>query len=408
MNKIIQINLAGQAVSIDEQAYQKLSEYLKQLENHFASTPDGSEILGDIESRIAELFFSKLKKGNAFINDTDVTEAITLMGTPSDMGIEDEYEEQASNQTSSAKTSKKLFRDPNDRVLGGVCSGLAAYFGMDTSLMRVITILLVVFAGLPIFIYIILWAVLPEATSPQDRYRMYGDATTVNDIVDSVRNEAKGVASRVKNEASNVANNFKKNAKSYSSSGGVTNGLGQVIRFFGKIFGAAVLTGLVATAIALIVILLSNAAGGLDINWHGEEVTTPSLLKSPTLNWIFSISLLSLILIPIGTACYGILTYIFNSENYINLKAIFLAWLICLAVFIGTSIYSAGNLNVESFKTFGEEIRHNRNFHHTIEPVSPIEPLEPIEPIEPLEPLEPLESLEPLEPLEDWVYPDSI
>ena len=156
MNKIIQINLAGKAVSIDEQAYQKLSEYLKQLENHFASTPDGSEILGDIESRIAELFFSKLKKGNAFINDTDVTEAITLMGTPSDMGIEDEYEEQASNQTSSVETSKKLFRDPNDRVLGGVCSGLAAYFGMDTSLMRVITILLVVFAGLPIFIYIIL------------------------------------------------------------------------------------------------------------------------------------------------------------------------------------------------------------------------------------------------------------
>ena len=400
MNKIIQINLAGQAVSIDEQAYQKLSEYLKQLENHFATTPDGSEILGDIESRIAELFFSKLKKGNAFINNTDVSEAITLMGTPSDMGIEDDYEEQATDQTSSAETSKKLFRDPNDRVLGGVCSGLAAYFGMDTSLMRVITVLLVVFAGLPIFIYIILWAILPEATSPQDRYRMYGDATTVNDIVDSVRNEAKGVASRVKNEASNVANNFKKNAKSYSSSGGgVTNGLGQVIRFFGKIFGAAVLTGLVATAIALIVILLSNAAGGLDINWHGEEVTTPSLLKSPTLNWIFSISLLSLILIPIGTACYGILTYIFNSENYINLKAIFLAWLICLAVFIGTSIYSAGNLNVASFKTFGEEIRHNRNFHNSIEPILPIEPLESLDSMEPIEPLE---------PLEDWVYPDSI
>lgn len=400
MNKIIQINLAGQAVSIDEQAYQKLSEYLKQLENHFATTPDGSEILGDIESRIAELFFSKLKKGNAFINNTDVSEAITLMGTPSDMGIEDDYEEQATDQNSSAETSKKLFRDPNDRVLGGVCSGLAAYFGMDTSLMRVITVLLVVFAGLPIFIYIILWAILPEATSPQDRYRMHGDATTVNDIVDSVRNEAKGVASRVKNEASNVANNFKKNAKSYSSSGGgVTNGLGQVIRFFGKIFGAAVLTGLVATAIALIVILLSNAAGGLDINWHGEEVTTPSLLKSPTLNWIFSISLLSLILIPIGTACYGILTYIFNSENYINLKAIFLAWLICLAVFIGTSIYSAGNLNVASFKTFGEEIRHNRNFHNSIEPILPIEPLESLDSMEPIEPLE---------PLEDWVYPDSI
>lgn len=393
MNKIIQINLAGQAVSIDEQAYHKLSEYLKLLENHFATTPDGSEILGDIESRIAELFFSKLKKGNAFINNTDVSEAIALMGTPSDMGIEDEFEEAKTTSHSTLNSGKKLFRDPNDKVLGGVCSGLAAYFGMDISLMRVITILLVFFAGVPIFIYIILWAVLPEATSPNDRYRMYGDAINVNDIVDNVRNEAKDVATRVRNEASTVADSLKKNANSYSNYGGVNNGFNQVLRFFGKIFGAIVLTGLVAAAITFIVILLSNAAGGLDIYFGRDIVKTPSLLKSPTLNWIFSISLLSLILIPIGTACYGILTYIFNLGSSMNLKAIFLAWLICLAVFIGTSIYSAGNVNVDSFREFGEQIRDRTNGKHRIEPIKPLDPIDPIEPAA---------------PTESWTYPDSI
>lgn len=371
MNKIIQINLAGQAVSIDEQAYAVLSQYLRTLENHFRNTEDGKEILEDIEARIAELFYGKIKKGNAFINQQDVDEAIQLMGTPEDMGIDEDTSQRAdASQSYTYTMDKKLFRDTDDRVLGGVCSGLAAYFSMDTSVVRIVVILLILFTGIPLFAYFILWIVLPEATTPEDRSRMRGGNTTVNDIVNNVRREATDVARNVKKEASEVADSLKKNSNLKSSGRSVVNGLEQVIRFFAKLFGAVVLTALVAMGIAFSVFLISNAAGGLHFPTSQATVVLPTILISPTLNWILSISLLSLVLIPIGTLCYAIVLFIFNSYTRVNLKAVFISWLISLAVFIGISIYSVGNINTQKFKDFEHQMRdkkirlgHNRIYY---------------------------------------------
>ncbi len=359
MNKIIQINLAGQAVSIDEKAYQSLSEYLNTLENHFAQTEDGDEILADIEARIAELFFGKIKKGNAFINATDVAEAIQLMGTPADMGIDDD-ESQTYTEHTSYTTDKKLFRDTDDRVLGGVCSGIAAYFNTDTSLVRIAVVLLIVFTGIPLLAYFVLWIVVPEASTPEDRSRMYGGNTTVNDIVNNVRREASDVARSVKKEANQVADSLKKNSNLKRSSTSLFNGLEQVVRFVGKIFGAGTLVLLVIIGVTLSIFLLANATGGFTLQAGDMDVVTPSILRTPTLNWIFSISLLSLILIPIGTLCYAIILFIFNMDVRLNIKAVFLAWLLSLAIFIGISIYSAGDVNVDRFKEFGEQMRDRR------------------------------------------------
>ena len=355
MNKIIQINLAGQAVSIDEKAYEHLTSYLRSLENHFANTESGAEILEDIESRIAELFYGKIKKGNAFINQQDVEEAIQLMGTPADMGIEDE--EQTGEPTYHEPLGKKLYRDTDDRVLGGVCSGLAAYFGMDVSVVRILVVVIIIFTGIPLLAYFIMWIVLPEAKTPEQRSRMTGGNTTVNDIVQNVRKEATDVARSVKREANEVADSLKKNSKISNTASSVVTGLEQVVRFFAKIFGAFTLTGLVIIGISLSVFLLANATGGFRFSASDAEMITPSILKSPTLNWIFSISLLSLVLIPIGAVCYAIILFIFNSAARINIKAVFLSWLLSLAIFIGISIYSAGDVNVDSFRQFGEKMR---------------------------------------------------
>ena len=170
MNKIIKINLAGQAVSIDEQAYESLSQYMRSLEKHFVNTESGKEILEDIEARIAELFFATLRS-NDFISEMHVQEAITLMGTAQDMGAE-EGEESETTHVFSEPKRKKLFRDKDDAVFGGVCSGIGAYYGLDTSAVRVIFVLLVLLAGAPIVAYIILWAIIPAAITHQDRYRM--------------------------------------------------------------------------------------------------------------------------------------------------------------------------------------------------------------------------------------------
>ena len=361
MNKIIQINLAGQAVSIDEKAYQSLSHYLQTLENHFSTTIDGREILTDIEARIAELFFGKIRKGNAFINESDVAEAIQLMGTAEDMDIDEDPDTQH-HQRAANPSNKKLYRDTDDRVLGGVCSGLGAYFGMDTSVVRILAVLLILFTGIPLIAYFVLWAILPEATTPEDRSRMKGGNTTINDIVNSVRQEATDVARNVKNEATNVADNLKKKSNFSNSAKSVTSGIQQIVTFLAKIFGAGVLIFLVTTGIAFTVFLLANATGGFQFNPGNGDILTPSILKSPTLNWLFSLSLLSLILIPIGTICYAIILFLFNSALHINVKAVFLSWLICLAMFIGISIYSAGNVNINSFRQFVETLKERSSY----------------------------------------------
>lgn len=357
MNKIIQINLAGQAVSIDEKAYQSLSTYLQTLENHFSNTQDGAEILADIEARIAELFFGKIKKGNAFINETDVNEAIALMGTPEDMGIEDDPSESSTKRSAHKSTDKKLYRDTDDRVLGGVCSGLAAYFNFDTSIMRIIAVLLILFTGVPLIAYFVLWAILPEATTPEDRSRMFGGNTTVNDIVNNVRKEATDVANSVKSEATQIAERLKKNETFKNGGKNVANGIEQIIRFFAKLFGAGTLVLLVIIGIAASVFMLSNATGGFNFHAGNVDLTTPTLLQTPSLNWIFSISLLSLILIPIGTLCYAIVLFIFNMDIMVNIKAVFLAWLLSLAIFIGISIYAVGDLNDKEIVKFGEQVQ---------------------------------------------------
>ena len=366
MNKIIQINLAGQAVSIDELAFASLSKYLRTLEDHFANTESGQEILSDIESRIAELFYNKTKGGSSFITEAHVAEAIALMGTPEDMDpADDEEYTQYTERTHTTYTSKskKLFRDPEDRVLGGVCSGLAAYLHLDASILRIITILLVFAAGVPVILYIILWIAIPAAKTPQDRYRMHGDANTVSDIANNIRNEAQSVANSVRDGANKMSDDLKKNGNLSQAASGVASGIDRIFKFLAKIFGAGVLSVLVILGIALSVVLLSNATGGIELNYNGNAVHTPPLLKSPSFNWIFSISLLSLVLIPIGTICYAILQYIFNVSSGLNLKGVFIAWLLSLAIFIGISIYSSGNVNVDQFKDFEEQMR-NMSSHH--------------------------------------------
>lgn len=341
MNKIIQINLAGQAVSIDEQAYDTLRNYLKTLEQHFKHTDSGAEILQDIEARLAELFIGKTKVNSSFISEKDVKDAITLMGTPADMGIDEDQTKSESTNTSYEKLGKKLFRDGEDKVLGGVCSGLAAYLNMDASVLRIITLLLVMFGGLSIIPYLILWAVIPVAQTAQDRFRMHGETPNINDIANNIRNEA--------NE---VANNLKKNPEVKTVVKTVGEIIERIVKWFSKLFGAGMLTILVVAGVSISAMLLANATGNAQVNINGSQFSAPELFDSASLNWIFSVSLLSVILIPIGAVCFAIVQFIFNLASVINFKAVFLAWLFSLAIFIGITVYAAKELNYDKIYEF--------------------------------------------------------
>ncbi len=170
MKKIININFHSRVIPIEESAYDILRKYLDNLKNYFAAEEGGDEIVNDIENRFAELFSERLKKGATCITDDDVNETITSMGHPEDFDQEENTKSSATaGDTSSAYSEasaeperRSLYRSENDKMLGGVCGGLAAYLRIDSSVVRIIYALLILGSfGTALLLYIILWLVLP-------------------------------------------------------------------------------------------------------------------------------------------------------------------------------------------------------------------------------------------------------
>jgi len=172
MNKTVSISLAGFSFIIEEQAYEKLNAYLQALRNSLEKD-EADEVMYDIEIRIAEIFRENLDKREV-VNSDDVEKVIAQIGTPE--AIEGQSEENAEQEIPQEKTKKELFRDMKRGKIAGVCAGLAQYFGMDISLMRIIWILVFIFTVgfVSVVAYVILWVVLPEAETASDFLKMQG------------------------------------------------------------------------------------------------------------------------------------------------------------------------------------------------------------------------------------------
>ena len=166
MLKTFNINLGGQAFVINEDAYHVLDNYLNNIKRIYANEVGKEEILQDIETRFAELFIQKGK--DRIVSIEDVNQVIAVMGTPED--FEDgEQAETKTNTTSnfqkSTSTEKRLYRDKDNSVVAGVCSGLTAYFGINDPIWLRIVFIISPFitVGTALLVYIILWIIMPEA-----------------------------------------------------------------------------------------------------------------------------------------------------------------------------------------------------------------------------------------------------
>jgi len=167
------INLAGLIFTIDEDALLKLQNYLNSIERYFGAKEEREEIVTDIEARIAELFQTQLNKSKEVISMVEVDQVIETLGMPEQfMGEEESTEEK--NEYYSSQKPHKLYRDPDNRILGGVCTGLGEYLNIDPVILRV---LFVIFAFIGFgggLIYIALWIILPPAVSVSDKFTMKG------------------------------------------------------------------------------------------------------------------------------------------------------------------------------------------------------------------------------------------
>lgn len=194
MKKTLTVNLGGTVFNIDDDAYRLLDNYLNNLKMHFCKEAGADEIVDDIELRISELLAEKLSAGLQVITIADVEEVINRIGKPEEMETEGDTTADKANTgkgsdswngsaATSASVRRRLYRNPDDKLLGGVVSGLAAYWGWDVTLLRLLLLVILICGyGTLIPVYIVCWLIIPEARTAAEKLSMRGEAITVENI----------------------------------------------------------------------------------------------------------------------------------------------------------------------------------------------------------------------------------
>jgi phage shock protein PspC (stress-responsive transcriptional regulator) len=270
MNKVLNINLGGMPLTIDDDAYRHLENYLQSLHNHFRNSDGYEEIMSDIEARLGELLRDGMGK-RTIAGMQDVKNAVSVMGTPEDFGAEsiDETAEKAKTSSSSSsgrsnteggiKTGKHLFRDGENKMVGGVCSGLAAYFGLgDPTWVRILLAVLAFTMGTGVLLYFILWAVMPEAKTTADRLAMQGEPVDVNTIAKAVSDGAENFSQKL-NEFGNPENQAKFNDGVHR----ISSKIGTIIQTLLRGMSGFWKVVLATVSVGLIVSLVVSWIGGI-------------------------------------------------------------------------------------------------------------------------------------------------
>jgi phage shock protein PspC (stress-responsive transcriptional regulator) len=217
MDKTININLGGTLFQIDEDAFRILRDYLQAINSRFANVQGGHETIEDIESRIAEIFQSQ--KGIAgVITSANIEAMISVIGKPEDF---DHGEPETAVPVYSSQ-KKRMYRNSEDKIIGGVCSGIAAYLDTDPVLFRILFVLSAVFFGVGFLIYIALWIALPEARTDAQKRAMYGNAYNTTRSVN-------------KNYDNSPFSGVSQNNTGYNSPSRVGNAINEVFRAIGRV-----------------------------------------------------------------------------------------------------------------------------------------------------------------------------
>jgi phage shock protein PspC (stress-responsive transcriptional regulator) len=187
MKKTVNVSLGGVVFSLEEDAFRELSAYLNRLEIHFSKEPDKREILNDIEARMAEHLKERVPNPNQVATIEDVKHIIEIMGEPSDIGGTDTKTE---TDRGNYRQYRRLYRDPDNRYVGGVCSGMAAYWNIDPIIIRILFVIALIW-GAGALVYIILWIVIPQADTVAEKLEMRGEPVNAENIGKSFKETGK-------------------------------------------------------------------------------------------------------------------------------------------------------------------------------------------------------------------------
>ena len=271
MKKTLTVNLGGTVFHIDEDAYQLLDKYLSNLRIHFRKEEGSEEIMNDFEMRISELLSERVRLGYEVITLENVEEVIKRMGKPEDLfdNENEENQEEAKShifQEGEVQGGKKrLMRDPDDYILGGVAGGIAAYMGWDTTTVRLFMILLLFVPYAPVvLLYIILWLVMPQARTAADKLIMRGKSVTLENIGKTVTDGFE----KVSNNVNDYMSSDKPRSTLQKLADLFVTVIGFLLKFLAILVGIILLPILLLIVFVLIVMMFALFVGGTGILYH--------------------------------------------------------------------------------------------------------------------------------------------
>ena len=375
MNKTININLGGFFFHIDEIAYQKLRKYLTSISKSLSDDSQGkNEIIADIEARISELLTEKITDSRQVVSEGNIEDIIVIMGQPEDYTEgEEAYSDASYSYKRNSASGKKLFRDGDDKFLGGVASGVAHYFDIDTIWIRLLFLIVTVAGvGAGILVYIALWVLLPEAKTTAEKLQMEGEPVNIDNIEKKIREEFTNVSESVRNAANEASEKIKDGANEFSEKIGQTfsaktnknnglqdflNAIGKIALVFFKILGKFIgVLFVILGAVAILSLIIGGfSVGSLEfLNIDGGFINYPDFFYEATLpKWLLSLSLFTLIGVPfLVLLVLGLRMLSSNIKQFSKITSITLLviWFMALLTLIFTGAeFGASHANYGKF-----------------------------------------------------------
>lgn len=296
MNKTVNINIGGLFFHIDEDAYQKLSKYFEAIKRSLSNSSGKEEVMKDIEMRVAEIFTERQISDKHVINNFDVDAVIAVMGQPEDYRIDDDASESAPSYNYIHNGRKKLYRDEDKGMIGGVCTGLGHYFGIDSVFLRFFFLLLFFGFGTGVIAYIVLWIAMPKAATTAEKLEMTGKPVNISEIEKKVKEEFDKVSGKIKNvDYDDLGNRVKNSAETFGSKLG--NVFQTIFEAFSKVIGVIII---IFSSMALFGIIIASGvaifSSSLPHNTLINHFRTPLGLETPM--WIQGILFLLTFGIP--------------------------------------------------------------------------------------------------------------
>ncbi|MEO6903493.1 MAG: PspC domain-containing protein [Bacteroidia bacterium] len=379
MNRTITMNLSGIIFHIEEDAYEMLNKYLATIKSYFNDAESRDEIMSDIEGRIAELLQEKVSTIKQAILLQDVNAVIALMGKPEEFAGDNQQTdfkqaEQENTHQQPTNKAKRVFRDTDNKILGGVCSGVANYFDFDPIWLRALFAISFFAFGSGLLLYIILWIIIPEAKTTAEKLEMRGEKVDINSISKVVKDELNDLKNRANKFGDEMGSKETKDRLKYYGDKlfeFVRDTLYNLIRIVAKI----VAVFFVFIAIILLVVLLagifgngsvfSENFGGNSINFSLFDVSTFILPKNLP-NELVSLALLLFIGVPLLSIIYSCIKHLFGikEKNKIVKYMASTLWLFGLALTVYMTIEISNEFSQQAYSK--ESIKINQPINETL------------------------------------------